>query len=185
VIVGKTESYGNGDFDSYIVKLDKMGKKKWYAAYGGKDDDRASDIIATDDGYLMVGTTESFDNNYKDVYVVKTDKKGKMLWQHTYGGSRDDEAFAVTKAPDNAYVLVGRSKSFSRRNGFDLYLMKIDEKGKILWERTYGGESDDAGYDIVTTEDGYLIVGDKKTNRRRDSDAWVLKVNFKGKLQKN
>jgi len=185
VMAGKTESYGHGDFDSYIVKLDKTGKNIWHAAYGGKDNDCASDVIATDDGYLMVGTTESFDNNYKDVYVVKTDKKGNKLWQRTYGGSRDDQAFAVTQAPDGNYVMVGKSESFTRRNGSDLYLIKIDTKGKKLWERTYGGESDDAGYDIVTTEDGYLIVGDKKTDRRRDSDVWVLKVNFNGKLRKN
>jgi len=185
VMVGKTESYGNGDFDNYIVKLDKKGKKIWHAAYGGKDDDCAADVIATDDGYLMVGTTDSFDNNYKDVYVVKTDKKGKMLWQRTYGGSRDDQAFAVTQAPDGSYVIVGKSESFSRRNGFDLYLIKIDKKGKMIWDRTYGGESDDVGYDILTAEDGYLIVGDKKTERRRDSDIWILKVNFNGKLQKN
>jgi len=185
VMAGKTESYGNGDFDSYIVKLDKMGKKIWYAAYGGKDDDCAADVMATEDGYLMVGTTENFDNNYKDVYVVKTDKKGNKLWQRTYGGSRDDQAFAVTQAPDGNYVMVGKSESFTRRNGSDLYLIKIDKKGKLLWERTYGGESDDAGYDVLTTEDGYLIVGDKKTDRRRDSDVWVLKVNFNGKLRKN
>lgn len=185
VMAGKTESYGHGDFDSYIVKLDKTGKKIWHAAYGGKDNDCASDVIATDDGYLMVGTTESFDNNYKDVYVVKTDKKGNKLWQRTYGGSRDDQAFAVTLAPDGNYVMVGKSESFTRRNGSDLYLIKIDKKGKLLWERTYGGESDDTGYDILTTEDGYLIVGDKKTDRRRDSDVWVLKVNFNGKLRKN
>jgi len=183
LMAGKTESYGHGDDDSYVVKIDKMGKEQWYAAYGGEDDDRAHDIIATEDGYLIVGTTESFGLNYEDIYVVKTDKKGKVLWQRSYGGSRDDEGFAVTKSPDGGYVIAGRSESFSRRNGFDLYLIKIDAKGKLLWERTYGGESDDAGYDIITTEDGYLVVGDKKTQISRDSDVWILKVDFKGKVK--
>lgn len=52
-----------------------------------------------------------------------------------------------------------------------MYLLKIDKGGKLLWERRCGGENNDAGYDILTTEDGYLIVGDKKTKRRRDSDV--------------
>ncbi|MEA3418216.1 MAG: hypothetical protein U9Q90_02365 [Campylobacterota bacterium] len=182
LMAGKTESYGHGDFDSYIVKTNKAGKAQWYAAYGGKDDDTAHDVISTKDGYLVVGTTDSFDLSNNDVYVIKTDKKGKMLWQNTYGGDRDDEGFSVTQSPDGGYVITGRSESFSRRNGFDLYLFKINANGKLKWERTYGGESDDTGYDIIAAEDGYLIVGDKKTDISRDSDVWILKVDLKGKL---
>jgi len=181
LMAGKTESYGHGDLDMYAVKLDKQGKEQWYAAYGGKDDDTAHDLIALEDGYLFVGTTDSFGLNRDDVYVVKTDKKGRILWQNSYGGNRDDEGYAVTQSPDGGYVIVGRSESFSRRNGFDLYLFKIDTDGKLIWERTYGDESDDAGYDIVTTEDGYLIVGDKKTKISRDSNVWILKVDLEGK----
>jgi len=181
LIAGKTESYGNGNLDMYVVKLDKQGKEQWYAAYGGKDDDTAHDLIAVKDGYLFVGTTESFGLNRDDVYVVKTDKKGKILWQNTYGGNRDDEGYAVTQSPDGGYVIAGRSESFSRRNGFDLYLFKIDTDGKLIWERTYGDESDDAGHDIVTTEDGYLIVGEKKTKISRNSNVWILKVDLEGK----
>ena len=182
LVVGRTESYGHGDFDMYSIKLDKNGKWQWYNAYGGDDDDTANDVIELDDGYLLVGTTDSFGLNRSDIFVVKTDKKGKRLWQRSYGGNRDDEGYAITKSPDGGFVIVGRSESFNRRKGFDLYLIKIDAEGRLKWERTYGGESDDAGYDIVTSKDGYLIVGDKKSKISRDSNVWVLKVNLKGKL---
>ncbi|WP_296824709.1 hypothetical protein [Sulfurovum sp.] len=181
--VGDTESYGHGDLDAYVVKLDKNGKREWHAAFGGEDDDGARAVAATQDGYLLVGNTDSFGRNYMNVYVVKTDKKGNLLWEKSYGGSREDEAFAVTASADGGFVIVGRSESFTRRNGFDLYLFKIDSKGKLLWERTYGGEADDVGYDILALDDGYLIVGDKKTDRRRDSDVWVLKVDLNGRLR--
>ena len=181
LMAGKTETYGHGDLDAYLVKLDKNGKEQWYAAYGGKDDDIAYDVIATEDGYMLVGSTDSFDLTSDDVYVVKLDKNGKMIWQKSFGGNRDDEGYAITQSPDGGYVIVGRTESFSRRNGFDLYLFKIDGSGKLIWERTYGSESDDAGYDIVSTEDGYLIVGEKKTKISRDSDVWILKVDLKGK----
>ncbi|HFS82394.1 MAG TPA: hypothetical protein ENK71_00345 [Epsilonproteobacteria bacterium] len=182
LVVGKTESYGHGDFDMYSVKLNKNGKWQWYNAYGGKDDDVVHDVIAVEDGYLLVGTTDSFGLNRSDVFVVKTDKTGKRLWQRSYGGSRDDEGYAITQSPDGGFVIAGRSESFSRRKGFELYLLKIDAKGKLKWERTYGGESDDAGYDIVTTKDGYLVVGDKKSQISRDSNVWILKLDLKGKL---
>ena len=182
IIAGRTESYGHGDFDMYLFKLDKNGKEQWYSTYGGKDDETAHDIIALDDGYLLVGSTDSFGLNRDDVYVVRTDKKGKMLWQRTYGGNRDDEGYAVAKSPDGGFVITGRTESFNRHSGFDLYLFKIDSRGKLRWERIYGGESDDAGRDIIATDGGYLIVGDKKTKISRNSNIWILKVDKKGKL---
>ena len=180
VMAGTTESYGHGDFDAYIVKLDKSGKKVWFNAFGGKDDEAAEDVIATKNGFLLVGSTDSFGLNYKNVYVVKTDKDGKKIWERTYGGRYDDEGYAVTKAPDGGYVIAGRTET--RRNGSDLYLLKIDENGKRKWERTYGGDEDDTAYDIVSTDDGYLIVGTKQTDLTRHNDVWVLKVDLKGKL---
>ncbi len=179
VMSGTTETFGYGDFDSYIVKLDKQGKKIWFNTFGGKDDETAEDVIATPNGFLLVGSTDSFGLNYKDVYVVKTDKEGKKIWERTYGGRYDDEGYAVAKAPDGGYVIAGRTET--RRNGSDLYLLKIDENGKRKWERTYGGDEDDTAYDIVSTDDGYLIVGSKQTDLTRHNDVWVLKVDLKGK----
>ncbi len=179
LMVGKTETYGHGDFDAYVVKLDKKGKKVWLTTFGGDDDEEARDVIATKDGYLLVGSTDSFGLNYKDVYVVKTDKNGKKVWEHSYGGKYDDEGYAVTQSPDGGYVVAGKRKT--RRNGDDLYLFKIDENGKIKWQRTYGGEGDDSAYGIVSADDGYLIVGEKESVRSRYNDVWVLKVDLKGK----
>jgi len=180
IMAGTTESYGHGDFDAYMVKINKAGKKVWYTTFGGKDDEIAEDIIAIDDGFLLVGSTDSFGLNYKNVYVIRTDKKGKKIWERSYGGKYDDEGYAVTKAPDGGYVIVGKTQT--RRNGTDLYLFKINENGKIKWQRTYGGEEDDAGYDIVASDDGYLIVGSKQPDLTRYNDVWVLKVDLKGKL---
>ena len=182
MIAGRTETFGHGDFDMYLFKLDKNGKKSWYGAYGGKDDDTAHDLIKLKDGYLLVGTTDSFGLNRDDVFVVRTDKQGKVRWQRTYGGDRDDEGYAVAESPDGGFVIVGRTESFRRHSGFDLYLFKIDGRGEVKWERIYGGESDDAGRDIIATDGGYLIVGDKKTKISRDSNLWILKVDQKGKL---
>lgn len=184
VVVGKTESYGHGDYDMYMIKLNRQGKWQWYNAFGGEDDDTANDVIQTNDGgYILVGSTNSFGLTRDDAFIVKTDKNGKRLWQHSYGGDYADEAFAIARSPYGGFVVVGRTESFNRRNGFDLYLFKIDDHGRLLWQRTLGGKSDDAGYDIITVRDGYLIVGSKKSDISRDSNVWVLKVDFNGKIR--
>ncbi len=182
IIVGDTESLGDNDPDMYMAKISSSGKREWFTGFGGDDDDIAHAVVETGDGYLLAGSTDSFGRNYKSVYVVRTDKDGKKIWSNIYGGTREDEAFGVTRSTDGGFVIVGRTESFTRRNGFDLYLLKIDGKGKVLWERTYGGESDDAGYDVLALSDGYLVVGEKKTDRRRDSDVWILKVDLNGRL---
>jgi hypothetical protein len=180
LMAGMTETFGHGNFDAYVINLDKNGKRVWYAAYGGKDDEAANDLIVTDDGYLLVGSTDSFGLNYKDVYVVKIDKNGKVIWEKSYGAKYDDEGFAITKSPDGGYVIVGKAET--RRNGTDLYLFKIDTDGNQKWSRTYGDKGDDAGYDIITVDDGYLIVGEKESVSSRYNDVWVLKVDFDGKF---
>ena len=183
VIAGSTESWGHGDKDMYLIKTDKSGNRLWHQVYGGEDDDVANDIIATDDGYVMVGTTDSFDLTDDDVYVVKVDKQGKRLWHRTYGGSRDEVGNAIIE-DDDGYVIVGGTASTGKR-GYDkdVYLFKISKKnGKLLWQRTYGKEDEDIGYDIAKTKDGYIIVGDTQTPRHRYYDVYVIKTDKDGKI---
>ncbi len=183
VIVGSTESWGHGDKDMYLIKTDKSGNRLWHQVYGGEDDDVANDIIATDDGYVMVGTTDSFDLTDDDVYVVKVDKQGKRLWHRTYGGSRDEVGNAIIE-DDDGYVIVGGTASTGKPGyEMDVYLFKISKKnGKLLWQRTYGKEDEDIGYDIAKTKDGYIIVGDTQAPRYRYYDVYVIKTDKDGKI---
>jgi hypothetical protein len=185
LIAGSTESWGHGDRDMYLIKTDKEGKHLWHQVYGGKYDDVANDVIATEDGYVLVGTTHNFDLTDDDVYVVKVDKQGKLLWQHIYGGGRDDEGHALIE-DDDGYVIVGGTAS-TDKPGYekDVYLFKISKKsGKLLWQRTFGGEDEDIGYDIAKTDDGYIIVGDTQTPRYRYYDVLVIKTDKNGRIGK-
>ncbi len=184
VVVGASDNFGDEDGDLYLAKLNRHGKIVWQIAFGGTDEERANAVVETPDGYVAVGSTESFGLNYKDIYAVKTDKTGKYLWQRRFGGSRDDEAFGAIALKDGSVVITGRSESFSRRKGFDLYLAKIDKDGDLVWERTYGGEDDDAGYDLVQADDGgFVVVGARQNAVSRDSDFWILKTDENGRYR--
>jgi len=183
VFAGATESFGHGDFDAYVLKMDKHGKRLWSRAYGGSDDDSANDIIEVSDGYVLVGTTESFGRRYSDVYVVKMNKNGKRLWQKSYGGSRDEEGYAIVDDGDG-YVITGSAESYGEGFRSDLYLFKIDRNGKLLWERIYGQKQDDVGYDLAKTDDGFIVVGTISDERTRDKDVYIIKTDKNGKLSK-
>jgi hypothetical protein len=183
VFAGATESFGHGDFDAYVLKMDERGKRLWSRAFGGSDDDSANDIIEVSDGYVLVGTTESFGHRYSDVYVVKMNKNGNRIWHKTYGGSRDEEGYAIVEDEDG-YVITGSAASYGEGFRTDLYLFKIDREGKLLWERVYGQKQDDVGYDLAKTQDGFIVVGTISDERTRDKDVYILKTDKNGKLLK-
>jgi hypothetical protein len=104
-----------------------------------------------------------------------------MLWQNTYGGRYDDEAFDIV-ADKDGYVITGLTESNSHGRE-DLYLLKIDDKGRVIWDRNYGGRDSDVGYGIATTRDGYIVVGETESYGNGRKDAYILKVNKKGLLK--
>jgi len=183
LLVGASES-GRDDygFDGWAVMVDAKGKVLWQNIYGwGYDESLYAAAPTKDGGFMLAGITKSNRDKRDEVYVVRIDKNGKMLWQNTYGGRYDDEAFDIV-ADDDGYVITGVTES-NTHGREDLYLLKIDEKGRVVWDRNYGGRDSDAGYGIVKTEDGYLVVGETESYGFGRKDAYILKVNKKGLLK--
>ena len=83
VVAGETESYGNGKFDAWVLKLDSAGNKLWDKTFGGSKDDKTNSIIKTSDGgYAVAGYTSSKGSADadSDVWVLKLDANGNRLW---------------------------------------------------------------------------------------------------------
>ena len=96
IVVGMTKSFGAGEWDAYIVKLDANGNKLWEKTYGGDRDDQAWSVQQTNDGgYIVAGWTKSFGTS-TDAYVLKLNVNGNKLWEKTFGGNKDD-LFALSR----------------------------------------------------------------------------------------
>jgi len=78
----------------------------------------------------LVGTTWSFGSGKYNVYLVKTDASGNLLWQRTFGGTGDDCARSVQQTKDGGYILAGYTESFGA-GGYDAYLIKTDASGNL------------------------------------------------------
>lgn len=183
LMVGSSESFRDDyGFDAYAVKVDETGKVLWQKIYGwGYDESAYAVAQAKDGGFMLVGITKSNRDKRDEVYVVRIDKNGKMLWQSTYGGRYDEIGFDIV-ADGDGYVITGMTES--NTNGReDLYLFKIDDHGKVLWDRNYGGRDSEVGYGIARTDDGYIVVGETESYGNGRKDAYILKVNKKGLLK--
>jgi uncharacterized delta-60 repeat protein len=184
LIAGYTESFGAGDRDVYVVKLDANGNLQWTKTIGGKDWDEGSSLIQTSDGgYTIAGTTTSFGAGLSDAYLVKLNANGNLQWTKTIGGKWWDSGNSLIQTSDGGYTIAGTTFSFGAGNG-DVYVVKLDAKGNLQWTKTIGGKWWDSGNSLIQTSDGgYTIAGYTKSFGAGDWDFYVVKLDAKGNLQ--
>jgi len=139
-------------------------------SFGGSNDDEANDIINTSDGgFMVIGSSTSSDGLIQnkmglesDIILMKFDSDKSIEWVKNYGGSRDDRGQSVVEVFGIGYALLGYSMSndgdASNNEGFhDNWVILIDSKGDIIWEKSYGFSGHDHAYNIIKTKDGNLF----------------------------
>src|SRR4030095_10226725 len=180
---GYTNSFGAGDYDDYIAKLDAAGSIQWFKTYGTAGYDYALSIKQTSDrGYVLFGSTSSFGAGNNDYYVVKVDSSGLVQWSKTIGGRGGDYGFCVIQTSDGGYALSGTTLSFGAGN-YDIYIVKLSAAGSLEWTRTIGGTGFEYGYQIIqTSEGGYAIAASIESFGAGGYDAFIVKLNSSGQI---
>ncbi|MCG8576902.1 MAG: T9SS type A sorting domain-containing protein [Flavobacteriales bacterium] len=203
----KTEnSWGDRDF--WIVKLDLSGNIIWDRTLGGNDDDLFGGMDLTVDGGLIITgysrsnisgnkTQNSYDES-ADYWLVRLAADGNIIWDRTIGGNGYDAPRMVKSTEDGGYIVIGSSysdvsedKSEDSKGYGDFWVVKTDQIGNIVWDRTFGGAGADVGQDVIITEDYDYIIGgiswsdisgDKTETNVGIRDYWLVKVNQYGEL---
>jgi hypothetical protein len=180
-IAGRTNSFGAGYYDFWLLKTDAHGNMEWDKTYGGAGQDDARSLVQTGDGgYMLAGYTSSFGAGGYDFWLVKTDTNGNVEWNKTYGGPDDDWAFSMTMTNDHGYALAGRTNSFGNGN-WDFWLVKTNATGDKEWDTTFGGTGDDEAFSVTQVEDGgYALCGHTYSFGMGDADAWIVKTDNLG-----
>ncbi len=182
IISAHVNSFGAGLHDVYLIKTDAQGDTLWTKIYGGSNEDRLRAVQqTTDGGYILVSETLSFGAGSADVYLVKTDSSGNLMWTKTYGGSAADYGYSVRQTLDEGYIIAGYTSSFGTGMS-DVYLIRTDSIGDISWAKTYGGNSSDFGYSVrQTTDEGYIVAGYTESFGNA-GDVYLLRTDSDGNL---
>jgi uncharacterized delta-60 repeat protein len=125
IVAGFTYSFGAGNGDIWVLKLDPNGDVQWQKTYGGPSGDGAYSIQqTTDGGYIVAGWTSSFGAGNGDIWVLKLDPNGDVQWQKTYGGPSGDGAYSIQQTTDGGYIVAGAVY-------LDIWILKLDANGDI------------------------------------------------------
>lgn len=211
VRTGGTDPYGKwedsrGGLDYWVVKLDAEGKVLWQRTLGGQYLDMLESIEQTKDGgYILGGYSNSPSSNDKaqdpygdgDYWVIKLDKDGATEWESIYGGEQDDHLYAIHQTKDGGYILGGSSassstgnKSRSNKEGTDFWVLKLDEKGAVTWQKTYNTGKTDVLTSLFENSDGTFLLGgyaqsevigqSMKKDKKEINDYIAIKIDAEG-----
>lgn len=193
--------------DFWIIKINALGEKEWQRTIGGSGQEKFKKILNDKDGgYILAGSSSSNISGEKtsnsfgnlDYWIIKTDDKGIIIWQKTFGGILKDELKDINLTNDGGYILGGYSNSPISGNKNedtfgegDYWIIKIDSKGEIEWQKTIGGEKDDQLEIVLQTFDKNYILGgnsnsginySKNKANLSGTDIWILKLDENGNI---
>ncbi len=162
---GTTASGLFGPDKFYIIKTDYAGGVLWSKTYAGDVSEYLASVIqTTDGGYMLVGTTFSFNSSpYGNILVIKINATGAISWQKHYGYTGYDYGESVQQTADGGYIIGGLTSSFGA-GAYDYFIMKIDSVGYGAWGTTIGGAGNDYAFAVLQTSDGgYMIAGQENS----------------------
>ncbi len=211
--------------DLWLLKLDTDGTCEWHRRLGGNGNEvlggdqqgqynAESSLQLTEDGGCIViadststnnsGTDVKTDTNHgnTDIWAVKLDATGTIIWERLLGGVGDESGMSVTRTHDGNYVILGSSDSKSitlpgingdvtatsptSGNDRDVWVVKLGgADGTVIWQTLLGGSGVDQGSSIVEALDGcYVLLGSSGSNMSGSvsgknhgfTDIWISKV---------
>ena len=183
LITGMTENSGDMSGDAWLLKVDLDGNEIWQQTYGGTGVDLSRSLVNTGDGYIMVGNTSSYGSGNNDVFVIKVNLEGTQEWSNTYGGGGTDIGRAIIKTNDGSFVIAGYTDSFGENSGFNVWLLKIDALGNLLWDKTFGGDGNDRALSVNQSLDGGLVLTGFSNSIDSASDILIIKTDDKGNIK--
>jgi len=148
----------------------------WERAYGGAGDDRAFYAATVADGFLVVGSSTSFQQDETAAWVLRLDHEGNVIWNQTFLEGAGSE-FRFVLCLNDGFLLVGNV--FLSSGNTDGYVVRVDDEGNLSWNVTLGGEEVDKLFSAVETQDGFVLVG-LTYSFGDDSEVWVVKIDVNG-----
>lgn len=182
VIMGESSSFGAGNLDTFIVRLDSRGELQWQKAVGGIFNDGVSSAVVTGEGdMIMAGNTWSFGEGESDIWIVRLDAAGDLVWEKTLGTREDDYAASIVKGSDDSFFIAGGTMIYSEEG--DMWLLEMDDSGNMLSEKIFGeGQIDFSSHIAALEGGGSIIAANANFFDFVEDDMWIARLDRGGNV---
>jgi hypothetical protein len=187
----------HGSHDWWVVKIDSQSNIEWAECLGGSYQDLSYSVVETSSGdFIVVGKSNSEDFDVSmlygcsDIWVVKLDENGTVIWEKSFGGEGCETALNIIETTSEEYIICGNSTFIE--NGIwdtDAFVLLIDTNGNLIWQKMYGGSGNDIAYEIMEiAEGGFIVLSASNSidgdvlNNIGESDIWLFKINVLGEI---
>jgi len=187
IMVGRTKSYGDLNYDAWLIKTDENGDSLWTKTFGDTYIDEAYVVRQTSDGGYIIGGMSTQFGWAGEGWLIRTDNQGNVIWQHGYHAdgtttSNWDYIYDLVETADGGFVAAG----FTGMNTYSHqgWVIKVNANGNLIWNKHYGIATYwDRLFKICPTCDGnYILAGDKHVSYSGTykHDGWLLKIEADG-----
>ena len=183
IVAGVTMPLKAGSVKVWIMKIDRKGLVSWQKTYlySGSHSDMFSVKQTADKGYVATALSTAFGTGKTDVWILKLRANGDEEWMKTFGGNGCDQIHSIQQTADEGFILAGWTNKLFGAVNYDLWVLKLNKKGIMVWQKTYGGGSSEQAHSIQQTSDnGYIVAGWTYSFGLGNRDIWVLKLRANG-----
>ena len=182
IVCGYSNSFGDGSYDMYVVKLDKAANIQWQKTFGGSRTDIGWGVKELKDKTFLLFGAIGIDSTNDDVFITLLDANGNQLWQKTYGNEKYERCTQMLATSDGNFLLIGQ-RNVGPGNNIDSYVLKIDGNGNLLWEKCFGGTLPERTYYGGEVANGdFLISGSVLPYASAKADIFLLRITKHGEL---
>jgi hypothetical protein len=198
-IIGGSISFGNSSTAVWLLRINANGELIWNQTFGGVNGDSGTALQeCSDGGFIITGYSRTYTHGRQDIWLIRTDAAGNLVWHQYFGGFDTDHGMDVIEVSDGGFALIGNTRSFgsvdpaTQIRTYDIWLIRTTDNGLPLWNRTYGFENDDIARALVELEGGgFLILGDLNSNYEFvgtdpgwdfTSDGWLIRTDATGQV---
>lgn len=164
----------------WVLRLDGAGNVVWERTFGGAEYDSGFSVAALEDGgFAVAGSTRSKGAGESDIWVLRLDGAGNVVWERTFGGADVDAAGPIAALADGGVAVAGFTTK--GEGDWDFWVLRLDGAGNVVWERTFGGTEKDAPLSVVRlSEGGFAVAGEAQSKGAGGRGFWVLRLDGAG-----
>jgi len=172
----------DGDHQAWLSRHDHKGDTVWEHEYGIPGNETTRGLThTTTGGFAFVGSQKSPDGD-DDIWLVQTDSEGGLIWDRRFGDPAGQEQGQEVLSLEDGGFAIGANTTTKGAGHMDFWLIRTDDDGQLLWDRTYGSAKTDMLYALCAVDGGFALAGERWDEEEGVYAWWLIRTDHMGEI---